>query len=462
MNTLLRICGTLLVLSTFATQATSQTDLAGTQARAEEALISGNPEQTKALSLQIIAADPDSFSGLFLLALAQSDLGEHTQAATSAGQAYRAASTKPDKLQASRLAGFARLQAEQYTRAELWLRRAANHITTEQEAETVVRGFRRAREANRLSLRFGAWVAPSDNINNGAENEDYDLTIEVIGVTNFELPEDRLPLSGIEYAGEAQISYRLSQNANQITSIGGYFFGRAVTLSSSARDLLDSSINPEVQNISNSDFALALADVSLTHSRQLFSGLGPTSASIHFGKVWYGGDPLREYQNLTLSQGFPAGENASVTISGGAKNETSLDPSQVDVVAYDLSGTYATQLPNADGLQFSLAATHSDGGFENIYMEYRGSLNYAIAEPILNTNWSVSFELGYRSYETFFASTYGREDKTAAVGAAVVFNDVSYFGFSPSMSVSASRTKSDVEQFTSSQVEAQIGIESNF
>lgn len=460
MKTFLRICGTLLFLST---PAFGQINTV--QAQAEAALVNGNPALAADLTAQLLETNPNDSAALFILALAQADLGDLRQSAVTAGLAYRTAPTERSRLQAAQLAGGARFSLKQYARAELWLRRAANHITTEQEAETVVRAFQRAQQANPLSLQFGAQITPSDNINGGSESETFRL--EGIDI-DFFLPPERLALSGTEYSASAQASYRLSQSAVQMTSVGGFLFGRTFTLSPETQEA--------IPDLSGSDLSQIFAEVSLTHRRQIFDDVGPTLVSLGFGRIWYGGEPYSEYRSFSLDQVFPISSDAQLRIGGGIKDQTALvpqfstvpgfDPTDSvplgDPIIYDLRGTYARTLANNDGLQLSLSAAVSDGGFENTFTEYRGRINYKIAKPIWDTRFSFSFELGHKSYDEFTISLDGRRDVFATFGATAVFEKISYFGFSPSATISATRTESDVDIFTSSQIQAGIGAESNF
>ena len=463
MKSHLKICGVIVLFFVGATQALGQTRAGTLQAAAEEALIAGAPMQTETLAQAMIAENPDSFAGHFLLALALSDLGRHSDAAKSAGRAYRNAPTEDDKLQSARLAGSSRFAAEQYARSELWLRRAANHVDTEQEAERVVREFQRAQAENPLSLQFTGSIAPTDNVNNGSS----DGIICFEGLNNEctfsgNLPENQLPLSGVEFSGSAQLGYRLSQNNRQTTTLSALLFAQGYRLSSDAKDLLESSPSEDVQDVTASDFTTVVTQVSLSQRQSNLSPLGPTSIAVNFGKYWRGGDPLVNYQDLILGQDIPIGENAALLLKASTRNQTALSSLVVDSVAYELSGAYATTLANDDVVRLTLKAKHSDGGFENIFDEYRAAIDYVFAQSILNTRWSAALEVGYRSYEDFSLTFDGRRDRFASIGADVVFEDVSYFGFSPSMSFKASRTESDVVSVNSSQVQARFGVSSNF
>lgn len=421
------------------------------QQEAEAALVTGDAERAAALSQELLQSAPDSFAGAFLLALALDELGEHRGAAKAAARAYRVAPTQGDKLRAAQLAGTAWFKAAAFTRSEFWLRRAANHIQTEEEARAVVLAFQQSQDANPLSFQISGWAAPSDNINNGAEDEIFRLEDVPI---DFFLPPERLALSGIEYAAEAQIAYRLSQSEKQRTSIGAYAFGRTFTFSDESQDLLPDA--------SGHDFAFGIADLSLIHERQIFETLGPSSISANIGRVWYGGDPIWDYRTWTVQQGFALTGAETLTLRAATTYQKPLFSGASDVNSTDISATLKTTLPNDDSLQLNFARTYSNGGFENVFSEYRIGTNYDIAQPLWNTLWSWSVTLGYRSYDTFPTTLDGRRDTFGSAGLDVVFQDVSYWGFSPKLSLNATRTVSSAEEFNSRGLQGRFALQSNF
>ena len=421
-------------------------------ARSEQALANGQPALAVDLTAQLITQNPNDFAALILQSLAQADLGNDAAAFDAATRAYGAGQSDAEWLQAARLAGAARFRMGQYLRAQWWLRRAANHAQTPQDTDTVRAEFQRIRQANPLTAQLGLSIAPSDNINNGSEQNFF--TLEGIDF-EFTLPPGSLPLSGVEYAGEVKLSYQLSRSATQMTSIDAYFYGRTYTLTRAAQ--------ATVPDIVGNDYALALAEVSLNHSRFLFDGLGPTTVSAHLGRVWFSGDPLWDYQKLSVAQAFRVRDADVLTLTAAVQDQQAQSDLQPDTVLYDLSAAYATPLANGDVLELTLAAQLNDAATEtDTFTDYSAFADYRFNAPVLGARWGVSFGVGYTNYDEFTLSLDGRRDTYASLGATAVLGEISYFGFSPSISVTARRTVSNVTQFTSSQIEARIGIQSTF
>ncbi len=422
------------------------------QQQAEAALTNGQPTQAIALAQSMLAGNPDSYAAFFLTALAQSELGQFQQSAQSAGQAFRVARSPDEKVQAARLAASARFRLQQFTRAEWWLRRAANNARTDEDFDNIGREFQNIRRNNPLSIWVNFSAAPSDNINNGSEDDFFQLEgLPFI----FDLPPDQRALSGIEFAGDVQLSYRISQGPRQQTNLGAYIYGRTFALSDEAQD--------SVPDLSGSDFALTLIDLSVTHERLIFDQLGPSSAALNFGKSHYSGEPLWNYWKVTLGQGFTVDDSSTFSLFASFQDQAAQLESQRDTEISEITGRYATSLANDDQLQFALTGRLNDtSDAETTYEEYQANIDYTISQPVFGANWSFNLGLGHINYDEFTLSLDGRQDNYVSLGGTVTFPDISYFGFSPSLSITAKRTESDVSQFTSSQVQGRLGIQSNF
>ena len=424
--------------------------LAALRAEAVQALSDGDPAKSAAIAEAVLKRTGDDYQTLYILSLARTELGQDVAAVRAAQQAYKSAATDNDRLQAARVVAAAKFRQGQYTRAEWWLRRGANNVTNAQDAQILAQEFGAIRQKNPLSLRFGFWVAPSDNINGGAENAVFSL-----GQFQFIFNPSSLALSGVEYSGDVELSYRLSQGPDHITHAGLYLFGRTYSLSSGSQ--------ARAPNVSGSDFALGLVDVSLTHRRSIFAGVGPTGVSVNAGQVWYGGDPVWRYHRVSLSQSFAIGQAASVVLQAGIEDQTGLVASQPDAEVYDVEARYARSLGNRDVVRLTLRSRyHNATVATNTYRDHSATLGYEFAKPVLGSQLSLSLGVGRKSYHEFSLSLDGRRDRYASLGATVVFPQVSYLGFSPSWSMTATRTKSNVARFETRQVTGRLGLQSQF
>jgi hypothetical protein len=459
MQKLLCLCSLVLALGLTGAPAASQTNLAELQAQAEATLVAGEPAQTAALAEQMLVQAPDSYAALFLLAVAQSDLGQDAASARTAARAYDVAPDEQSRLQSARLAARARGRLKHFVRAEFWLRRAANNISSDEDAQAVVTEYVRITSANPLSVQLNGSVAPSDNVNNGSDEGI--LEFEGIPLT-FLLPEDRRALSGIEYFASVELDYRLSEDAAQRTSLNAAMSGQAYTLSSDARALLDSSPSEDVRSVTGQDFSTFLAQIGASHTRKNLSPLGPVTFGFNIGSYWSGGERIVDFTDYIVSHTIPVNDQAAYSLRASVRDQNVRSNALVDTLSYDLRGRFSTALPNNDRIQFSLTGRRNEAGAESSYTEYTTGISYEFAQPVFGTRWSSALELGYRNYRAYATTLDGRRDHFVTLGANTVFEDIRYFGFSPSLDVSATRTRSNAEEVESSALQIRFGIASNF
>jgi len=458
------VIGCAAVMALSSGQAIAQTTAAEIQTEAEAALVGGDPAQTVILANQLLEDNPGSFAALFLLALAQSDLDLPREAAASASRAYRAAPNEETRLQTARLAATAHFRAEQFARSEFWFRRAANHIATEDDAEAIVRGFQRAREANPITTQFTASFAPSDNINDGSNGSRlcFEFRDGSCVISELEPGEESFALSGYEYGASARFEYRLNRSQKSETSVGALLFGSGVIFSDETEDLLSASEIEETRALTERDFSAVLTQISLSQIQTELSPFGPTRTGINYGRYWLGGELLVVYADLILAQIIPVRQDAAWTIETSVREQRAVASGILDSTIYEASLAYRFGWENSDTGTVTLSSKHNDTAEESSFLEYQLRYDHAFDQKFASASWSTFAEIGYRSFEEFFFTLDGRRDRLARLGVTAVFEETSYFGFSPSVSLVARRTDSDFSFSDSSEVSLSFGIASNF
>lgn len=377
------------------------------------------------------------------------------EAARTAGMhAYDTAGSETEHYKAARLISAAYFGMRRYTSAQFWLRRATNHAETPQEALQLHDDMSAIRRANPLATNLSFSIAPSDNVNGGAAEKNFNL-----GDFTFEFAPSSLALSGIEYSGQLDLLYNLRDSATGVTAAGLSFYGRTYSLSPSAKEA--------APGVSGSDYAFTQLEATLRHRENLLgqwgAAFGPTEIAVQVGKTWYGGDPLRTYTRLSLSQDVVLGQNAALTVSGFAENQEAQSAAQVDTRVYDLKGIYAQRLANQDVVRLTLQHRNHDADAETFtYSDTRIVVSYDFARRFQNTKFSVFTGFGYKDYDVFSLSLDGRRDRSISAGVTANFEGISYFGFSPSVTIAANQTKSNVARFTTKGLEARFGFTSNF
>lgn len=416
---------------------------------AQVQLQEGNPAVTRSIALALLQINPDDFDALMLMAAAEIALGNWDDAAKAAKRAFRNASGDIQRVDAARLVASAHFRAKQYTRAELWLRRAFNNAPAGPAQDAVRQDFALVKQANPLTVQLNFSAAPNSNINNGSSSEQI-----LIWNLPFILSADARALSGYEVSGSVDLSYRLSQSTNYATDLGLTLFGRVYELSPEAARAAPS--------VSGSDYAFSLAELSLTHIRN-FAGLtGPTTFDLTLGKNWYGGDPYTGYGRATVGQKFLVSDTTGIDLTFGYEQQELLSTGvQSDI--YTVAAGITHRLGNKDTLGFQLQQqqTNSDD-VTNENTSLRALVNYSFGRPIWGTQVFLNLSAQQRDYDLSVYSVDGRHDLTLSAGASFVFLNLSYFGFSPSVSLETSQTNSNIDLFDRDSTAIRFGVQSAF
>ncbi len=113
------------------------------------------------------------------------------------------------------------------------------------------------------------------------------------------------------------------------------------------------------------------------------------------------------------------------------------------------------------GFNLRLQETQSaDLGAENTSV--RLGLSYGITQPVMGMQLSLNLAAEQRDFGFSVYDIAGRQDLTLSAGATAVFVNLSYFGFSPSVSLQANQTSSNVDLFDRESVALRFGLRSVF
>ncbi len=443
-----------------------QANLVQLQERAEEVLRQGDAETAVSLTATIIAQDPNFSPAHFVQAVALNIQGNHERAAEAAMRAYRTAQSDRQRMQAAILVSEARFAAGQYSRAELWLRRAANNAKTEDDIRTIQQNFDSIRRANPLTVWLNFGLTPSNNVNNGISGDELVFRDQSGDIVCFpfigcsqELGAQARILSGIEYFGSADLQYRLSESAQYLTTFDARLFVRTYTLSSESRDLIEELGG----GLDGGDFSLGILEAGITHRMRPPGGNGTVTISAHTGKLWSGWEPYWYYDRFAVGRTFQIDDRKEFEVNASVEFRDPIDASQLPTRIDTITASHTWIRPNNDQARFSIQNQDFVAGNNVLSFEDHSlALDYRFAEEILGTQLSINTRLGQRHYDVFTTTLNGRLDHYATLGISTIFSRVSYFGFSPSMSIAATRRLSDLPEYTTTTWDGGFGIQSNF
>lgn len=417
-------------------------------------------EQTRALGVQAINAkkfdatlkiadallvrDAGDRLAQVLRARALLGLGRAEEAIAPAAAAWDLAGTDEERYIAAMSLSQALALDGKPTRAQFWLRRAAQAAPDAQARLAAVDGYKAVRSRNPLSFNLTASVAPSSNINNGS-------TATMLG--SFTLQGASLALSGVEATLGGGLRYRLHSGRLQQTDLTVSAIGQTYELSSEAKDLAPTA--------KGSDYAYGAIEIGLGHRRR--AGQAGLSFGATLGKNWYGGAPLSEYVRLDSGVQWLLTPTVQAAVSVQGETQQRLDGPDRDALVLGVTGAVTRVLPNEDSLRFSATLRNTQSNAD--WIDHRAvtlRVDYARAAPIygIGLRGGVNFEA--RDYELSAFSASGRQDRKVGLSVSASFNNWDYMGFMPSLSLTAAHNDSNISVYQRREFGLAFGIESAF
>jgi len=418
----------------------------------------GNLPQSEQLARALLARDPNDRAGLLVLTQIALLTDEPAAARRFAARLFRAEDAGPGRYQAARLTAYAAAEQGRFGIAGLWLRRALIHAGTEAEAGQTVADARAMRDQNpwRTSLTFS--LAPSDNVNGGAESRFNVIDgFPVVGT----LSPDARALSGWSGSIDLRTSYRLAEGPRFRTEATARLYARGVILSQDARDFIAAEQDADDDPITNDDFASGFVEAGMGH---LWAARGGTAQlALDLGRNWSGTDDAYGYLRLTGTRSFALGDSAGLTFQafGETRWESGEDTDQRRGLQASWRGTLGAQTV---GATLAWSETLSDNP------------NAANTVWTAQANWDPDWQIGpvdlsaglgmqqtdYPDYRVLFPVPGGRQDERVFANIQLGFADVSYAGFSPVVTFGYDATDSNVSRFTRDGFSVDFGLRSTF
>ncbi len=402
------------------------------------------------VSLALLQRDPNDQDALIQAASALIGLGRYDEAVRMARRAHAATRNPAQRVLAARLAASAHFRAGRHVRSEFWLRRAFNAAGDARTRTLLRQEFARVRQENPFTATISLSIAPNDNINNGSAAE----TITIWNLP-FVLSPDARALSGTEAAASIGLNLRLSRGPRHETAIALNLYGRSYELSSESR--------AAAPDVAGSDYAFAMAEMSLTHARR-FEGLpGPTAFGITLGRYWYGGAPYIRYGRAQITQGFELAGGMSASLRLGRERQRSDRAGGALSDISTLGGSLGLPLAGGARLNFDLQAAHTESDDPTADNDaLRVQIGYAPQARLLGAKLAFSLGVERRDYPVSVYDPDGRHDLTLSAGARMIFDRIGYLGFSPVLSLETSRTRSNVALYERRSTGLRLSIQSTF
>ena len=434
--------------------AQTQTELTPQQMRvfAADAVIKKDPRLGYQVASALLTRDPNDTEALIIRARAARDLGRYPEAIATARRAWQLAATPSERFGASMVMAQALSTSGSKTRAQIWLRRAAQNAPSDEFKNVAVRDFRYVRSTNPWSTELSISASPNSNINNGSARSStrlFDLPFE------FQLTGAAQALSGMEYSAGIATRYRLAESQRAQNDLVFQLSHRTYTMSDDAKRLSPTS--------KGTDFAFSTA--SLSYIRRGFSGPGtdlPHQFELTGGRTWYGHAPFMQYLRFGFTQNVVTGPNSLVFAGLAREYQQSLSARQ-DVDSWTVNTGFRLALENKSRLTLSLTAKKSNSISTNLnYQQITLGARYALGQPIAGVSVDFGLSISHKDHEISRFSRFGRLDKTVSLDVTGVFNRLEYYGFVPAVTLSAQQTRSNIGLFDSDSLGVRLGLQSSF
>ncbi len=422
---------------------------------AGRAVAQQRPHAALALTDALLAQGHETFQLWLIRSRALRDIGRPDAARTAADHAWTLAQDARQKFTSAVIMAQALSSDGKRTPAQVWLRRAAQYADTPQQIALLRRdfGYVKARNPWRMELSFGA--TPSSNINGGSAEDQLTL----FGLP-FELSPSAQALSGFQAYSSGKLSYRLAESAKTRTWIGVEGYTRESWLSAASRTAVDGAV-------ASGDYDYTSTAMTVLHERKLAKPGQKMTFTGKLGRNWYGGDHLSDFASLGMTLALPLQNRARIKLATrldfqlDAPNDAGGARDTEWVAEATASLFRPTKAGNAWDLGLDLRNAFSNDATRK-YREARVGATWLRGQPLFGAYVSLGIELGQRDYDVSYYRANGRHDTMLSGQVQARFPDLSQFGFSPTVTLEHSTTRSNIELYSSDRTNLSLGFVSDF
>ena len=441
-------------------QSPGDVELSLDQARnlAVYALQSGDPGLAIQLSRGLLQANPKDPVAHYVIASAFAQLNQPRASRIAAARAYRFSDPGPDRFRAAQLAAQMAYAERRYSLAQIWLRRTAIHVETEDEKKLVARDYQLLRRQNPWSFRVQTDLRPSSNVNNGS-----DTALQIIdGVpVTGTLSGAARALSGLIGSVDLSTGYRLRANATSATTIGARLFVQRVALSGAAKDL--------APDASGADYASTFAEMSLRHGFAVGppERRGSGAVDLALGESWWGGERSYRFGRITAERAWALQPRTRLEIYALAERRFKSRYRVNDARVFGMGAEIGRAMANGDRLNVTVALRDTDAKSANgSFTSASLRTSYTFKRPVGPARLTAGLVLGYSDYPVFRSGLLlvpgGRQDRSVYGDVSLFFDRYDYAGFAPLLRLRTGRKKSNDSRFTTRDLSVSLGIASKF
>lgn len=419
-------------------------------------LQSGDAATARRYAEALISRDAKDRNAYLILARAARDMGDIPPAREAARKAWALAETDAQRYSAALITAQVLSSDGKRTRSQLWLRRAVQHAPNDALRARAERDFRYVKQRNPWKTDLTFTLAPNSNINNGSAQDQSRLNYAISELLfgepiEFDLNTEAQAISGIEIGGSLRTRYRFRQ-----TPISAHDANLALSYRTFAiTDDLDHT------DVKGSDFAYGTLSFGYGYQRINMERKGEFALETEAGQSWYGGRRYATFLRTQAQQTLRTSARQKFRFGAELERQWGQSTPDRDLFGLSASITQSFASGNTGFLGLYATATQSDEPTSE-YTEITLRSGLSLKKPIMGA--AVQFGLGasWRDYDISRDAREGRQDTRIFADVTATFKQIDYYGFNPTMTLSASTTNSNIGLYDVNRVGLNIGIKSAF
>lgn len=412
------------------------------------------PKLAYHLAEGVLEVHPRDGAAHYTQALAFSQVGAYGFGRKSARKAYNNAQTPVQRYEAAHLASQLAFKEDKLTLSQFWLRRAVHHAPSEEVRQDSIQAFKNVRARNPLHFSLQFSVTPSDNVNNGANSPVNIIDgVPVAGV----LSPSAQAVDGVVATTDLKARYRISYTDRSVTHVTGRAYARRV------------EFNNAVAGLSGSDVSSSRLEIGLQHALIDGSRRGQWQFNVTGGRVWSGGSPLYDFARFGVERDQRLTDNLLLSVGTSVERQQDETFPFNDATQYQVFAHLSYRLSGGGRLgAFASFRDTETSGFNRASEQITGVLSYTMGRELGPARLSFQVGQSYVDYDTYSlgaglgAVPGGRRDDSTFGGVTAAFQDWSYLGFVPTVSVQTEQSRSNISRFDVDETSVSFGIRSEF
>ena len=429
----------------------------------------GQASAARALAQVLLQADPEDLQALLILVDAEILLNNPKAARAAARQAWALADSDRDRFLAAMARSAALAEQGHYLAAQLWLRRASGLASSPGLKQVVARRFRGLSAQSPTRLSFSGSFAPSSNVNGGSGETEM-MWFTPFGPMVASIPVESQALAGWKISAGVTLDRRLSRGANHVTQASLGLKTTQLHFTDAAREALldDGPGGTGLPLLTSGELATHEVELALSHQWR-FSGRAPVwRASLAVSHGWLGGEDQTDTLFASLGVFLPDVGPGDLSLSLTGQARTRLDDPSYSSELYgaSLSYTLPVQSPRLGGrLTLSLGTREAIGRIQTQdYSSVQMGAFYRLGKPVAgNIGLGLGLDWEDRQHESsFFTPGQPMWIRSLNLKAEATLNGLSVMGFSPLVTLSHGRNRSNVPLYSNDQTSLSLGVRSSF